>query len=103
MIIHEELEQIAEKNAEIIQLTKQLSEKTEIEDLYINQAEFIECVEKDGHLYSVDGGRLDNCGMVDNEYYCEQYSGWSEDHYHGKLYYATKKKNIFVAVPFMNY
>ena len=95
-----EIAKIAELNEEIKRLCEVVEEKLDCDGLDLGCACFVEnCVEKNGHLYEA-GGRLDNCGMVDNDYYCNQHTGYLGDDFYGTLYYATDKKGVFVAVPF---
>lgn len=102
MNIYKEIKQIAELNEKRTTLINNLEEDgLDTYELDLGTAWFErECVEKDGHLYNKDGERLDNCGLVDNDYYCKQYQGYIEDDYYGTIYYATDEKGVFVAVPF---
>jgi hypothetical protein len=101
VIVYKEFEEIAKGNEERETLKILLSTMTDIEGLNLESARLIRgCVEKDGHLYNVVGARLDNCGLVDDEYYCYQQTGDTEDFYYGTLYYATEEKGTFVAIPF---
>ena len=104
MVIHEELKQIAGINHKRTELANALFEKTDLDGLHIESAEFIKnCVAENGHLYDRNGNQLDNCGLVDYEYYCNQSKGYLDDDYHGVLYYATDEEGTFVRVPFSTY
>ena len=100
MKIYPELAKIVELNAEIKRLCEALSKKLDCDGLDVGRAYFVdECFESRGHLYH-GGGKLDNSGKVDNDYYCDQYKGYLGDDFHGTCYFATDKKGVFVAVPF---
>lgn len=104
MVIYEELKQITEINQKRNKLTNALFEKMDLDGLNIESAEFIKnCVAENGHLYDKDGNQLDNCGLVDDEYYCNQSKGYLEDDYYGTLYYATDENGTFIRVPFRTY
>ena len=104
MIIYEELKKIAEINQQRTELANVLCEKMDLDGLHIENAELINgCVAENGHLYDRDGNQLDNCGLVDNEYYCNQSKGFLDDDFHGVLYYATDKEGTFIRVPFSTY
>jgi hypothetical protein len=101
VIVYKEFEEIAKGNEERETLSLVLSTKTDIEGLNLESARLIRgCVEKDGHLYNVVGGRLDNSDLVDDEYYCYQQTGFAEDYYYGTVYFATEEQGTFVAVSF---
>ena len=100
MNVYLELAKIAELNTEINRLCEALDKKIDCSGFSLDCATFVEnCVEKDGHLYK-DGCKLDNSGNVDNDYYCNQYTGNLGDDFWGTLYFATDKKGVFVSVPF---
>ena len=100
MIIYSEIKEIVNLYTEIKELISKLTEKTEIDGLIFEGAYFLHgCREVDGHLYNADG-RIDRDGLVDDEYYCTQYTGYSEDDHYGTLYFKTDKKGVFAAVPF---
>lgn len=100
MKIYPELKKIAGRNESVKRLGEKLSEKIDCDGLCLESAYFITgCKERGGHLYK-DGGRLDNCGLVGDDYYCEQHTGYCEDDYHGTLYFKTNVPGQFVAVPF---
>ena len=102
MNIYNEIKQIAEMNDIRDELVNKLTEKGfEADGLDFERAYFVKnCVEENGHLYNYDGDRLDNCGLVDDDYYCTQYTGYCEDDFYGTLYYATDIEGLFVAIPF---
>ena len=81
MKVYKDIDKIAELNEEIVNLINNL--------------------EENGHLYDCDGNRLDNHGLIDNDYYCCQHTGCCEDDFYGILYYATEEEGMFVAVPFV--
>lgn len=100
MIIIPEIKKIAGCNDKIERLSAIVAQKIDADDLDLNYAYFVTgCKEKDGHLYR-DGHCLDNEGIVEDLYYCEQYTGYCEDDYHGTLYFKTNVPGQFVAVPF---
>lgn len=101
MNVYKEIEKIAKLNSQINDLISKISEKIDADGLNFRGAYFIEgCIEKSGHLYDKDGHVLDNSGLVDNDYYCEQYIGGCGDDFYGTLYFSTKTKGLFVAIPF---
>lgn len=100
MRIIKELKKIAGLNDRIGHLAKMLDHKIDTDGLILQSAHLISgCRERNGHLYQ-DGERLDNSGLVDDTYYCDQSTGYCEDHYYGMLYYKTDVPGQFVAVPF---
>lgn len=100
MEIHKEIEEIAKRNREINALVQTLEHKIDIDGLDFTTARFIEdCVESRGHL-SHEGAWLDNAGLVDNLYYCEQHTGCCEDDFYGTLYFATDIPGTFIAINF---
>ena len=102
MNIYNEIKQIAELNKKCIELRNKLeADGFDTDGLDFMSAYFIKsCVEENGHLYDYDGNRLDNCGLVDDDYYCRQYTGYCGDDFYGTVYYATDEDGVFVAVPF---
>ena len=100
MNIYPEIKKIAGNNEAIKRLREKLSKKIDYDGLFFEHAYFITgCKERGGHLYR-DGHRLDNGGLVDEDYYCDQHTGYCEDDYHGTLYFKTNVPGQFVAVPF---
>lgn len=100
MVIYHEMKEIAQKNEEIKSLAEKLEEIIDCDGLDFDKAYFVNgCQERNGHLYQ-DGKRLDNHGLVDDEYYCTQQTGYCEDDYYGTLYFKTDIPGVFVAVPF---
>ncbi len=101
MKIYPEIKNIAGKNEAVKRLGQKLSEKLGHDDLIWETACFVTgCKERGGHLYQ-NGKQLDNAGLVDNEYYCDEYPGYCEDDgYHGTLYFKTNTPGQFVAVLF---
>lgn len=100
MIVLPEIKKIAGLNAVILRLSKILDEKMDTEGLDWCGAYFVDgCKERNGHLYR-NGERLDRDGLVDDLYYCTQYTGYCEDDYYGTLYFKTSVPGQFVAVPF---
>lgn len=102
MEIIRELKMIAAANAKrdywIERLEK--SGKVDMDDLHLESAELIDgCKEINGGLYK-NGHRLDNSGIVDNQYYCRQMQGYCEDYYFGTIYFKTNVPGQFVSVPF---
>lgn len=100
MTIIPELKKIAGFNAKIERLVKIVSNKIDADGLGVESAYLISgCSIKGKHLYK-DGCRLDNCGLTDDLYYCDQHTGWCEDDFHGTLYFKTDVPGQYVAVPF---
>lgn len=100
MTIIPELKKIAGLNAKIKRLAGIVGEKIDADGMGLESAYLISrCKEKNGHLYQ-DGGRLDNSGLVDDLYYCNQHTGYCEDYFYGTLYFKTDVPGQFVAVPF---
>lgn len=103
MNIYSELKKIAGLNKRIQQLSENLMNKIDLDDLDLNSATLIcGCSEKHGHLYQ-NGVRLDNSGLVDNDYYCRQYTGCCEDDYYGTVYFKTNVPGQFVSIRFGMY
>lgn len=102
MNVYKEIKKIAELNETIVDLNNNLEENGfDTDGLDFRSSCFIRnCIEENGHLYDCDGNRLDNSGLVDDDYYCCQYTGYCEDDFYGTLYYATDEEGVFVAVPF---
>lgn len=100
MKIYPELKKIAGKNEAVKGLIEKIREKIGCEGLEFERAYFVNgCEEHGGHLYR-GGTRLDNSGNIDDEYYCNKYTGYCEDDYYGTLYFKTDVPGQFVAVPF---
>lgn len=100
MNVYPELKKIAGLNKRIQQLSENLVNKIDLGDLNLSSATLIcGCSEKQGHLYH-NGARLDNGGLVDNDYYCCQYDGLCEDDYFGTVYFKTDVPGQFVAIKF---
>ena len=103
MNVYKEFKEIALLNEKIEKLYKKVEQeqKIEAEDLDLRSATIIRnCEERNGHLYDNDGKRLDNYGLVDNDYYCYQLQGYLEDDFYGNLYFATEENGVFIKVPF---
>lgn len=103
MNVYPQLSKIAEYNALLNAQIREIKEKTflETDGLGFESAEFLDnCTEKNGHLYTSDGHRLDNSGLVDDDYFCEQYTGYLEDDFYGTLYFKTDIPGRYVAIPF---
>lgn len=100
MIIVPELKKIAGLNHKIGRLAEIVKEKIDADGLDFQRAYLVSgCKVKGNHLY-MDGARLDNYGLTDDLYYCDQYTGYCEDDYHGTLYFKTDVPGQYVAVPF---
>ena len=100
MTVIPELKKIAGLNAKIKRLAEIVGEKIDADGLGLESAYLISgCSVKGNHLYQ-NGHRLDNCGLTDDLYYCDQYTGWCEDDFHGTLYFKTDVPGQYVAVPF---
>lgn len=100
MNIYKEIKDIAKANAKIERLANLLAEKIYCDGLNFAEAYFVSgCREKNGHLYHGEA-RLDNSGLVDDDYYCDQYTGYLGDDFYGTLYYKTDVRGVFVAIPF---
>lgn len=100
MTIIPELKKIAGLNAKIRRLAEIVGEKIDADGLDLEYAHLVSgCSAKGKHLYK-DGCRLDNCGLIDDLYYCNQYVGYCEDDFYGTLYFKTDVPGQYVAVPF---
>ena len=100
MNIFKDIDYIAEQNEERSFYEYRLSNELDLDGLRLVDAYYVNnCEERDGHLYS-NGKRLDNKGLVDDDYYCKQHRGDTEDYYYGTLYFKTNRNGVFVAVPF---
>ena len=95
-----ELKKIASLNDKIARMCEIAGENLDASGLHLAGAYLVSgCKTKGGHLYKA-GRRLDNCGLVDDLYYCEQYTGYCEDYFYGTLYFKTDVPGQYVAVPF---
>lgn len=74
----------------------------EFEDCYNYSVNSIlyNCKEIDGKLYNSKGYLLADSGLIDNKYYCNQWSGYCEDNYYGNMYYKIDDKGTFVEVSY---
>ena len=100
MRVISELKKIAGLNEKIERLAKIVGEKMDADGLDFRSAYLISgCKVKGNHLYK-DWHRLDNGGLTDNLYYCNQYTGYCEDDFYGTLYFKTDVPGQYVAVPF---
>ena len=100
MIIIPEIKKIAGCRDKIKHLSDLVSQKIDTDGLDLESAYLVSrCRERDGHLYQGEE-RLDNDGLVDDLYYCNQYTGYFEDDFYGTLYFKTNVPGQFVAVPF---
>lgn len=100
MNIYPEFKKIAGHMTAVQRLSDKISEKIDTDGFEFSSAYLVSgCTERGGHLYQ-GGARLDNCGLVDNDYYCEQHTGYCEDDYHGTVYFKTNVPGQFVAIPF---
>ena len=103
MNIYPEIKQIVELNEKITQLIEKLSSQLDVDGCDFNDAYFVKnCEEINNHLYDSEGNQLDNdsYGLIDDDYYCCQYTGYCGDDFHGTLYFKTDVPGQFVAVPF---
>lgn len=101
MNIYKELEQIAQANEQIKELAETLEKVIDLDGLDLHAAYFVDgCIEKDGHLYNGEGHRYDNSGLVDDDYYCNQHTGYLGDDFYGTIYFKTETDGRFIAVPF---
>lgn len=101
MNVYKELERIAEMNCSIKKTAKRFAEKRDIEGLDFSRAFLIEGCKAEGEtLYDAAGERLNNCGLVDDDYFCNQHTGYCEDDYYGTLYFATKEPGKYIGIPF---
>lgn len=103
MNVYHELKKIAGLNQRIRYLSERLVDKIDTDELDFTSARLIcGCSEKNGHLYQ-NGVRLDNGGLVDDDYYCRQHTGCCEDDYYGQLYFKTDVPGQFVEISFGYY
>lgn len=101
MIIIPELKKIAGMNEKIKRLSERLEEEYDIDGLEWERAYLVSgCRVKGQSLYNSDGHRLNNSGLVDDLYFCNQYTGYCGDDFYGTLYFKTNVPGQFVAVPF---
>lgn len=101
MKVYEELKIIAEDNRKRAGLIESLGEKIDLEGYDLCRANlFTGCTEKDGRLFDAAGKRLDNSGLINNEYYLYQRTGYLEDDFYGTVFYATNEPGSFIAIPF---
>ena len=103
MNIYPEIKQIVELNEKITQLIEKLSSQLDVDGCDFNDAYFVKnCEEINNHLYDSERNQLDNdsYGLIDDDYYCCQYTGYCEDDFYGTLYFKTDVPGQFVAVPF---
>lgn len=56
------------------------------------------CTVKNDCLYNSKGNRLAAGGLVDDKYFCDQYTGYCEDDYNGYMYYPVDNKGTYVKV-----
>ena len=100
MIVMPEIAKIAGLNAKIKNLAGKLEKKMDTDGLDWQSAYLVDgCKERNGHLYR-GVAMLDNDGLVDDLYYCDQYTGYLGDDFYGTLYFKTNVPGQFVAVPF---
>lgn len=100
MNVYKEIKQIAMANSRVKSLATLFAEKFDCDGLDLESAYLIHgCREKNGHLYQ-NGDRLDNGGLVDDDYYCHQITGYLGDDFYGTIYFKTNVPGEFVAVPF---
>lgn len=103
MTIIPEIKKIACMNAAVERLVEKLAIKlydTDLEGMDFSNAYLVNgCKEKKGHLFC-GSKRLDNYGLVDDLYYCNQHTGYCEDDFYGTLYFKTDVPGQFVAVSF---
>ena len=100
MIIIQELKKIAGLNSKIKRLANIVENEYGLDELDIKNAYLITgCSVEKNHLYQ-NGCRLDNCGLVDDLYFCRQHTGYCEDDFYGTLYFKTNVPGQYVAVPF---
>lgn len=100
MNIYPEIKKIAGKNASIKRLVEVLKDKVDCDGLDFERAYLVDgCKEKHDHLYK-GNTKLDNSGLVDDDYYCMQETGYFADDFYGTVYFKTNVTGQFVAVPF---
>lgn len=91
---------IAKLKKKLGKLEKDKEFKEEFDDcLWVEVGDILTgCTEKDGSLYDKAGNQICSSGLQPDGYYCNQYSGYCEDDYHGTMYYKTKRRGVFVEV-----
>ena len=95
-----ELKKIAGLNDKINHLAQKVAQQIDADGLNLDGAYLVTgCSVKGKHPYQ-NGGRLDNCGLVDDLYFCNQHTGYCEDYFYGTLFFKTDVPGQFVAVPF---
>jgi len=102
MNVHDELKTIAEDNDKRMRLCISISKKIDIEGLDFAEASIIRgCKVEEERLYDCNGERLDNGGgLIDDDYFCCQHTGYCEDDYYGTVYFATNEDDTYIAIPF---
>lgn len=90
MNIYKEIKEIAKCNSKIDSLVNKLSEKIDTEGIAWQTARFVSMSRKD----------LEKLELVDDDYYCQQYTGYIEDDYYGGLYFKTDVPSQYVKVYF---
>lgn len=99
MTVIPELKKIAALNDKISRLAKIVGEKIDADGLGIESAYLISgCSVKGNHLYK-NGKQLDDYGLTDDLYFCDQSTGYSGDYFYGTLYFKTDVPGQYVAVP----
>ena len=100
MIVIPEIKKIAGAMKKIERLIERCERQFDCDGLDFRSAYLIDgCAERNGHLYQ-NGDQIDRDGLVDDLYYCTQYTGYLGDDFYGTLYFKTNVPGQFVAVPF---
>lgn len=101
MKIIPELKKIACLNSRIDHLADVLSKKIDDEVIDFRSAVLVSGLHVEGqHLYNRHGLCLDNCGLVDDLYYCWQCEDGYEYDYFGTMYFKTDVPGQYVAVQY---
>lgn len=103
MRVYNELKKIACMNQKIEMLSNKLAQKIGLDDIDLSSARLVSGLsERFGHLYR-NGVMIDNSGLVNDDYYCCQHTGYIEDEFFGKLYFKTNVPGQFVEIDFHTY
>lgn len=90
MNIYKEIKEITKCISKVEKLADKLSKKIDTEGIKWETAEFVSMSRKD----------IEKIDLVDDDYYCEQHTGYLEDDFYGWLYFKTDVPGQYVKVYF---
>lgn len=100
MNIYSEIKKIAGYNHAINELVNKLKDKIDCEGLFFEQAKLISgCSIRSDGLYQ-NGELLSEGEAVNDDYFCNQSTGYCEDDYYGTVWFKTNVPGQFVEIPF---